>query len=49
MTDFTNNVVWWLSMDALTIVMMIAITFAVVRLSHQDRPAVTWWTPRNSF
>jgi hypothetical protein len=34
MNDFTNNVVWWLSMDALTIVMMIAITFAVVRLSH---------------
>jgi hypothetical protein len=34
MTYFTNHVVWWLSMDALTIAMMLTVTFAVVWLAR---------------
>jgi hypothetical protein len=34
MNDFTNNVAWWLSIDALTIAMMFTITFTVVWLAR---------------
>lgn len=34
MDDFTNHVVWWLSMDALTIAMMLTVTLAVVWLAR---------------
>jgi hypothetical protein len=34
MNDFTNHVVLWLSMDALTIALMLTITFAMVWLAH---------------
>jgi hypothetical protein len=34
MNDFTNNVAWWLSMDALTIAMMLTITFTVIWLAR---------------
>jgi hypothetical protein len=34
MNDFTNHVVWWLSIDALTIAMMLTITFTVIWLAR---------------
>jgi hypothetical protein len=34
MDDFTNHVVWWLSMDALMIATMVTITFTVVWLAR---------------